>query len=171
MPALFPSTVAPEVFKPGDHVRKFVSDQNVSPYSGVVTHVVPSTYKVWVEWPLGSQQEDPAYLVKVGPLEGLPVTVRDTGYSSYEKSLSEKFRGSIPKRVMSTNKMAIRVAHTFATGVVDKLVDGIVACHDKGLSDLQTYNRVFEKFSDICSDHIIRASIKKIYSSLESEHE
>lgn len=171
MPALFPETVAPEVFKPGDHVRKFVSDQNVSPYSGVVTHVVPSTYKVWVEWPFGNQQEDPSYLIRVSPYQGLPVTVKDTGYDSYEKGVSEKFRGRIPQRVLATNKMAIRVAHTFATGVVDKLIDSIIACHDKGLTDVQTYNRVYKKFSNICSDYIVKASIMKIYSSLESEHE
>ena len=49
MPALYPMTVAPEVFKPGDHVRKFISERSVSPYTGVVTQVVPSTYKVWVD--------------------------------------------------------------------------------------------------------------------------
>lgn len=167
MPALFPMTVAPEVFKPGDHVRKFISERSVSPYTGVVTHVVPTTYKVWVEWPIGHMQEDPEFLVKLGPLQGLPVSIRDTGYSSYEKSLSEKFRGSIPKRVMATNKMAIRVAHTFATKVVDKLVDHIVACHDRGLTDIQAYNRVYTKFSSICSDHIMRTSIKKIYDDLK----
>lgn len=170
MPALFPMTVDPRAFKPGDHVRKFISERSVSPYTGVVTHVVPSTYKVWVEWPIGPMQEDPEFLVKVGPLEGPPVSIRDTGYGSYEKGLSEKFRGSIPKRILATNKMAIRVAYTFATNVIGKLVDDIVVCHKSGLNDLQTYNRIYHKYADVCSDHIMRSSVKKIYSSLENEN-
>lgn len=176
MPALYPSAVAPECFKPGQSVRKFVTEWNVSPYLGVVTHIVPATSKVWVQWPFGAQSEDPEYLIKVNPLvSGMPVSFIDRGYNSYEKTLSEKNYGAIPRRkipsrdcikplmVTAMDKMAIRIAHTFATDTIGKLIDNIEDCLNKKMSDVQTYNEVFKKFGDICSDYIIKSSVKKIY--------
>jgi len=187
MPALFPSMVAPESFRVGDAVRKFINDRNVTPFLGTVTQVVPSTYKVWVQWPTANTQESPEDLIKVNPAFcGMPTAIQDAGYDSYEKSLSERFRGAlpqrtdialkpsiispamsmglIPQRMLAADKMALRVAHTFATTVVDKLVDSIVEAKEENLSDLQTYNRIYPKFSSICSDHIIRSSIQRIYA-------
>ena len=170
MPALYPSMVAPEDFCPGESVRKFITEWNVSPYVGVVTQVVPSTYKVWVQWPMGNTQEDPETLVKVNPaIFGMPTVHRDYGYSSYEKAVSDAARGpALPKRqsrrVLSTEKMAIRIAHTFANDVVGKLVDEIGVCMRSGFSDVQAYNSLFNKYGSICSDHIIRSSIQKIYT-------
>ena len=179
MPALYPSQVAAESFRTGDCVRKFVTEWNVTPFLGVVSHVVPATCKVWVQWPVGNSPEDPETLVKVNPIvSGMPTAVVDRGYSSFEKDLSEKNFGGIPKRIdpsrlrshfvtprvmTATDKMAIRISHTFATGVIGKLVDEISACVSAGLSDVQTYNRAFEKFGNFCSDHIIKSSIEKIY--------
>ena len=166
MPALFPSTSAPEDFRPGDTVRKWVTEWNVTPFVGVVTHVVPSTYKVWVQWPIEHSQESPETLVKVNPaVAGMPSCMKDTGYSSYEKSLSEKFRGAIPKRVLAEDKMIIRIAHTFAENVVGKIVDDVSTCHDDGMTDLQAYDRLYRKYANVCSDYIIRYAIKKLYES------
>lgn len=171
MPALFPMTVPAEAFKPGDTVRKWISERSVTPFVGVVTHIVPSTYKVWVQWPIDHSQEAPETLVKVNPaISGMPVSIKDTGYDSYEKSLSEKFRGRIPKRHLASEKMALRVAHTFATNVVGKLVDDISACHDQGLKDVQAYEHVYRKYADTCSDYIIRSSVEKVYSELENSN-
>lgn len=178
MPALYPSMVAPEDFQVGQAVRKFITESAITPYAGVVTHVTPTTYKVWVQWPDGNTQEDPGSLIKINPaIFGMPSTFMDSGYDSIEKSLSEKVHGVLPKtrkkpgampscgcfRMSSTDKMVIRIAHTFATNVVGKLVDDICVCQKKGMSDLQTYNAIFAKYEDICSDHIIRGSIQKIY--------
>jgi len=176
MPALYPSMVAPECFKPGQSVRKFVTEWNVTPYLGVVTHVVPATSKVWVQWPFGNQSEDPEYLIKVNPLvSGMPTAIIDRGYSSYEKSLSEKAYGAIPRRkipsrdcikplvITARDKMAIRVAHTFATKTIGALVDDIESCLKNGMTDVQTYNKIFNRYGTICSDYIIQSSIKKIY--------
>jgi len=182
MPALYPSQVAAEAFRVGECVRKFVTEWNVTPFVGVVSHVVPATCKVWVQWPMGNSPEDPETLVKVNPIiSGMPTAIIDRGYSSFEKSLSEAKQGGLPKRInparaglvmhavvprvmTATDKMVIRVAHTFATEIIGRLVDEIGKCANSGLSDVQTYNRIFEKFGDICSDHIIRASIEKIYA-------
>ena len=170
MPSLFPMMAAPEDFRPGDPVRKFVTEWNVTPYCGIVTHIVPATNKVWVQWPIEHSQESPECLVKVNPaVFGLPTVLKDKGYDSYEKQLSEKTYGRIPKGASEQDKMAIRIAHTFATDVVGKLVDDIVIGHDQGLSDVQTYYRIFPKYASICSDYIIRSSIKKIYAASKGD--
>jgi hypothetical protein len=188
MPALYPSMVAPESFRVGEAVRKFISDKSVTPFLGTVTQVVPSTYKVWVQWPTAHVQESPEDLIKVNPAVcGMPTALQDMGYDSYEKNVSERSQGMIPGRtdvaikppvvvpmsampmnlisrpMLASEKMALRVAHTFATTVVDKLVEAIVVAKEQGLSDIQTYNRTYDKFSSICSDHIIRSSIQRIY--------
>ena len=170
MPALYPSMVPPEAFKPGDCVRKFVTEWNVTPYVGVVTHIVPTTYKVWVQWPIEQTAESPETLIKVNPqIYGLPTVVKDMGYSSYEKQKSmQNFGiGLMPRQATGQEKMAIRVAHTFATDVVGKLVDDIVACNNQKLSDVQAYNQIFKKYSSICSDYIIKSSIKKVFASVK----
>jgi hypothetical protein len=161
--------VAPEDFKPGDCVRKWVTDQTVTPFVGVVTHLAPAACKVWVQWPIEHTSESPETLIKVNPyVFGLPTVTRDKGYSSYEKELSEKLYGRIPKGASEQDKMAIRVAHTFATDVVGKLVDEIISYRKEGLKDVQTYNRVYAKYSSICSDYIMKSSIKKIYENVEN---
>jgi hypothetical protein len=164
MPSLYPSMVCPESFQPGDCVRKWVTEWNVTPFVGIVTHIAPTACKVWVQWPIEHSSESPETLVKVNPsIYGLPTVMKDKGYSSYEKSLSEKLYGQIPKRATEQDKMAIRIAHTFATEVVGKLVDDIVNHKEQGLNDVQTYNRIFSKYSSICSDYIMKSSIKKIF--------
>lgn len=180
MPALYPSSVAAEDFCVGQSVRKFITESSVTPYLGVVTQVVPSTYKVWVQWPFGnSTPEDPEYLIKVNPaIYGMPTVTTDHGYNSVEKTVSERSHGSIPHHVTPSrdltaprsmmmftaiDKMAIRVAHTFAEDTIGRLIDDISRCKHAGLTDLLTYNRVFDKYGNYCSDHIIRASIKKVY--------
>jgi hypothetical protein len=179
MPALYPSQSAPENFQVGDSVRKWVTEWNVTPFLGVVTQIVPATYKVWVQWPLGNSPEDPETLIKVNPaVSGMPTVCLDSGYDSYEKQQSAKNYGEIPHRITpsrdltkpipvmittAANKMAIRIAHTFATDVIGKLVENICACQKEGLSDLKTYNQVFKKYGNYCSDYIIRSSIEKVY--------
>jgi hypothetical protein len=160
---------SPEDFRPGDPVRKFVTEWNVTPFCGIVTHIVPATNKVWVQWPVEHSQESPETLVRVNPtIFGLPSVLKDKGYDSYEKQLSEKTYGRIPKGASEQDKMALRIAHTFATDVVGKLVDDIVADQEQGLSDVQTYFRIFPKYADICSDYIIQSSIKRIYASKQA---
>ncbi|MCX6224484.1 MAG: hypothetical protein NTV01_06990, partial [Bacteroidia bacterium] len=121
-------------------------------------------------WPIEHSCESPETLIKVNPaIFGLPTVVRDKGYGSYEKDLSEKIYGQIPKEASSQEKMAIRVAHTFATDVVGKLVNDIVQCKKQELSDVQTYNRIYEKYATICSDYIMKSSIKKVYAKLSEK--
>jgi hypothetical protein len=136
---------------------------------GIVTHVVPATYKVWVQWPVEHTAESPETLIKVNPaIFGLPTVIHDMGYSSYEKDLSDKNYG-IPKEASGQEKMAIRIAHTFASEIVGKLVNDIVECQEQKLSDVQAYNRIYKKYATICSDYIMKSSIKKVYANLSGE--
>lgn len=168
MPALFPMMSAPENFQVGECVRKFVSERSVSPFCGIVTHIVPSTYKVWVQWPTEHSQEDPETLIKVNPaVFGMPTVCKDRGYDSYEKQVSEHLHGVVPKSVTAADRMAIRVAHTFATTVVGKLVDDIAQMHKEGCSDVQAYHRTGAKYASICSEYIIRNAVETIYRELK----
>lgn len=170
MPALYPMMSAAETFRPDDCVRKFISEQAVTPYIGVVTHVVPATQKVHVQWPHGNEAEAPETLVPVNPeIAGFPTALTDASYSSYEKTRSEKQYGRshlAPRSLMSRragDMMALRIAHTFSTNVLGKLTDEICACQAEGLNDLQAYDRAFRKFGLICPDHLIKFSTCKIY--------
>ena len=170
MSNLFPMMAGPECFKPGDCVRKFVTMSNVTPFCGIVTQVAPVANKVWVQWPVEHVSESPETLIKVNPIIfGLPTVTKDHGYSSYEKDLSEKLYGKIPKKASGQEKSAIRIAHTFANEVVGRLVNDIVDCRNRNLKDVQAYNRIYAKYSNFCSDYIIRSSVKKVYSELAND--
>ena len=163
MPALYPMMAAPEDFCPGECVRKWVTEWNLTPFVGVVTQIAPVAGKVWVQWPTEVTSESPETLLKVIPaVSGMPI-IKDLGYNSWEKTLSEQNYGHVPKQITATEKMALRIAHTFATDVIGKLVDDICGFKDQGLTDVQTYNRVFAKYGSVCSDHILRLTIGKIY--------
>jgi hypothetical protein len=185
MPALYPSAVAPENFQIGECVRKWVTEWNVTPFTGIVTQVVPATYKVHVQWPIGNATpEDPETLIKVNPaISGMPTVMLDSGYDSAEKAISERDHGKVPHRITpsrdltkpralplmpmmfsATSKMAIRIAHTFAEDTIGKLVGDICSYKKAGLSDITTYNRIFNKYGSYCSDHIIRSSIGMVYN-------
>ena len=168
MPALFPMQVAPEDYRPGDCVKKFSTPLHITPYVGVITHIIPATCKVWVQWPTNHSQEDPETLIKVNPVVmGLPVALTDRGYSSYEKTRSLKRYGPglLPRpRFAAVDKMAIRIAHSFATSVISKLINDISKCKSDSMTDVQAYNRIYAKYGTVCSDHIIKNSIGSIYS-------
>jgi len=169
MPALYPMTSAPEDFCVGDTVRKWVSERSVTPYVGIVTNIHPGIHKLDVQWPRGNMREDPEEIIKVNPIFGIPSVSQDTGYGSYDKSLSEKLHGKIPKRVMPSDKMPIRIAHTFANKIIGNIVDDIVDCYKGNLNEVQAYNQVYRKYSNTCSDFIIRSSIQKVYRDIKGE--
>jgi hypothetical protein len=167
MPALFPMMSAPIDFQPNDCVRKYVSEKAITPFIGVVTHIVPATCKVWVQWPTEHSQESPETLIKVNPdIVGMPTALTDHGYSSYEKTRSEKQFGKsslMPRMASTEEKMAIRIASTYATEVIGRLVDDICSFQDAGLNDVKAYNEAFRKYGSTCPDHIIRMTVSKVY--------
>lgn len=183
MPGLFPNpSAAPENFKIGDQVRWFVNEQAISPYVGRVTEICPGTHKVWVEWPVGgNQQMDPEVLILVPPTEGLSPITEESGYSSYEKQKSKEQYGTLSDKVAKmaqkvlsstakeditsykTIKQAKSVSEKFAAEVVSKVAGDVIQCKQKELTDLQAYNRIYPKYANICSDSFIKKTIHTIY--------
>jgi len=170
-------------FKNGDQVKWFVSEAEISPYVGKVTQVCPATNKVWVEFPIGgNQQKDPTELILVTPFMGKSPVSEDTGYSSYEinkavdaeaGTLRDKVRklaqDMVGRRVEAAyrnnniQKMASEIAYDFAENVVDKLAVDVMACIEKKMSDIQTYQHLYPRYETICSDGFMRMAISKIY--------
>jgi hypothetical protein len=183
MPGIYPNPSAcAENFKVGDQVRWFVSDKDISPYIGVVTQSCPAIQKVWVEFPVGgNQQKDPTELIMVTPFTGQATVSKDTGYSSYSKQLSDEAYGTLGETTMRMAqkmvaektkkaseddrimKMASRIASEFATKVVDRLASDVLACIEKKMTDIQAYQSVYPDYETICSDGFLRTAVSKIY--------
>lgn len=169
-------------FKVGDPVRWMVSQTQISPYVGKITEICPSINKVWVEFPIGgNQQRDPSELILVPPEQGISPVQYSTGYSSYDKEISHRDYGTLsdPKVVKlaqalvsktagtdndaaKVTKMASKVASEFAERTVEKLSRDILACFDRGMNDVSTYQTIYEKYGNRCSDGFIRHAIEKI---------
>jgi hypothetical protein len=184
MPGLYPHpSASAESFKIGDQVRWYVSEREISPYIGKVTQVCPGINKVWVEFPIGgNQQKDPTELVVIPHYVGISPVEEDTGYDDYAKRISEKTYGTLEENTLrmaqkllskqkkkkasennSILKMASKIAGEFATQVVDKLAIDVISCVDANLNDVQAYQKLYPKYGSICSDGFVRTAIQKIY--------
>lgn len=110
--ALYPNTVSPLAMKVGVIVKHLPYGQNTpSEQTGVVTHIVPATGKVYVSWPTyGNTQHDPEELLIVtdghGVQSGLTVY---RGHMNFEKVLSERLYGKVtPKGVEKVASIALQ---------------------------------------------------------------
>jgi hypothetical protein len=183
MPGIFPHSVGAEDYKVGQPVKWYVNEREISPYVGVITEIAPASNKVYVEWPVGgNQQMDPTDLIIVTKEQGESPIKKETGYSSYEKEKSKKNFGEFsPKSVKKlaeklaaatqsldadeyrTRKMASNIARKFASDVVEKLASDVLDCRKEGLSDIEAYQTVYANYEDVCSDQFLRLAIGKIY--------
>lgn len=169
----------------GDQVKWYVNEREISPYVGKVTEICPSVNKVWVEFPVGgNQQKDPAELILVTPFTGRSPVKKDTGYSSVEKEKSNEDYGTLREEARKLahdivqermkrsskneeiKKMASEISYNFAEKVVDKLASDVISCVDKNMTDIQAYQHLYPKYENICSDGFMRTAIDKIYESL-----
>lgn len=185
MPGLYPHpSGSAENYKIGDQVKWFTSEKSISPYVGVVTEICPAINKVWVDFPMGgNQQKDPTELILITPFIGTSPVMEDTGYDSYDKTISKENYGTLQDKVKKMakdmaskeasenriNKMASKVAGNFADTVVTKLASDIVACANKGLTDIQAYQRLYPQYENICSDGLMRSAVSSIYKTIKSE--
>lgn len=181
MPGLFPhSSGSAEDYIVGDQVKWFINERAISPYVGVVTQVCPGINKVWVDFPIGgNQQKDPTELILITPFVGTSPVEEDTGYDSYDKTMSEENYGTLQDKVKKmakdmvsreasenrVSKMASKVAGSFADRVVTKLAADVISCIGDGLSDIQTYHKLYSSYERTCSDSFMRSAISKIYNS------
>ena len=188
MPGLFPNpSAAPEAFKPGDQVKWYVNEREISPYVGKVTEIVPAIHKVWVEWPVGgNRQHSPEELIKVPSFVGIAPIQEESGYSNYDKAKSQEDYGTMSSKTMPSviklakkiaaeeegltveeaaiKKLASDVATKFASNVVDKIAEDVTSCLKKDMTDIQTYQAIYPQYKNACSDTFLRSAIEKIYS-------
>lgn len=182
MPGLYPHpSGSAENYKVGDQVKWFTSEKSISPYVGVVTQVCPGINKVWVDFPIGgNQQKDPTELILITPFVGTSPVEEDSGYSSYDKAISEENYGTLQEKVKKMaksliakdesedlrSKMASRVASSFADTIVNRIAGDVVSCMGKGLTDIQAYQSLYPTYEKTCSDGFLRSAISKIYKEL-----
>jgi len=182
MSGIYPNPSASATnFKPGDQVKWYVGAKE-SPYVGRVTEVCAGINKVWVEFPVGgNQQMDPTDLVMVTPFTGQSFVTENTGYSSYDKSVSQKDYGTMRQNLVkkaqamllkkaeqrdqeqNRSNMASRIAHKYATSVVDVLASDVLECIKSNLTDIETYQKLYPQYESMCSDGFMRNAIEKIY--------
>lgn len=181
MPGLYPNpSGGADSYKVGDQVKWFTSEKSISPYVGVVTEICPGINKVWVDFPLGgNQQKDPTELILITPFVGTTPVDEESGYSSYGKAVSNENYGTLREEVkkMAKNmtareasekrisKMASKVAGSFADGVVSKLAGDVVSCINRGMTDIQAYQNLYPRYENTCSDGFMRSAISKIYNA------
>jgi hypothetical protein len=187
--ALYPKGVIPQDLCVGTPVRWYVSEKSISPYVGRVTHLVPSTNKVWVAWPIGyPTQHEPDELIIVPKEEGIsPINVDFNGYSSYEKSQSERDFGSLQDALSATsvkmassiamqktqesllaerrNKIASKVASQFSGDIVQNIRTAATKMKSQGSNDLKAYNSIYSKYASYVSDEVIKEAILDTYES------
>jgi hypothetical protein len=171
-------------FKVGDSVKWVISETQISPYVGKVSEICPGINKIWVEMPVGgNQQFAPEDIILVPPEQGISPVQHSTGYSSFDKERSHKERGELGDRMKVTklaeeilakkfnidvdtyriSKMASTIAKKFATDVVEKVAADILDCRNNKLTDIQAYQTIYKKYATKCSDGFIRHAIQKIY--------
>lgn len=183
MPGIYPHpSAAAENFHVGDQVRWYVNEKEISPYIGRVTEISGPANKVWVDFPVGgNQQKDPTELILVTPFAGASQVTEENGYGSYEKQISNRNYGTLRDRSVKlaesivkkelgekskktrVQKMASKVARNFAVDVVEKFSKDVLAGLEAGHSDIQTYQRLYPHYERICSDDFMRNAIGIIY--------
>jgi polyhydroxyalkanoate synthesis regulator phasin len=98
-------------FKVGD-VVKSVSQDLAANNVGVVTHILPKSNKVNVQWTWGNKSEAPETLLTVPKDWYPPVVKKDTSYSSWETDKSEQMFGKLPssRRASVADRIVKKVA-------------------------------------------------------------
>lgn len=169
-------------FRVGDQVRWYVNDREISPYVGVITEICPGINKVWVEFPVGgNQQKDPSELILVSQFVTRSPVSEETGYSSYDKEVSKDDYGTLRDRTVKVaqklvdsmlsevsrkdkiSKMASDAVRKFATDVVENLAQDIIACCNDNMTDVQAYTKLYPLYANRCSDTFMRESVRRIY--------
>jgi hypothetical protein len=96
--ALYPDLVNPTALVVGAIVKHLPYGSNESTeMTGVVTHIIPATSKVYVSWPnYCNTQHDASELLVITQGHGVESPlVFNTGYSSWEKRKSERLYGKV----------------------------------------------------------------------------
>lgn len=166
-------------FKVGDQVKWMLSQDDISPYVGRVSDVCPGINKLWVEFPVGgNQQMDPSELILVPPEQGISPVQFSTGYSNYDKAISNRDYGTLsdPKVVKlaqtlisrgqtqeeKVRKMASEVAKKYSSEVVENICDDILDGFKNGYNEVSVYDSLYKKYAGNCPDGFLRHAVSRI---------
>ncbi len=122
--ALYPDLVNPTALVVGAIVKHLPYGSNTSSeMTGVVTHLVPATSKVYVSWPnYCNTQHDASELLVITQGHGVESPlVFNTGYTSWEKRKSERLYGKVtPHGVVKVASVVLDEEHTKVAKMIAK---------------------------------------------------
>lgn len=152
--------ISPLDYRPGDHVKRVY--QFVTDLVGVVTHLLPKSNKVAVQWAHGNELHNPEEIYIVSKTN-FPTTVKlDTSYDSWEFRQSEKTYGlGLPKRPKAHD-----VAHKVASKFSEKIsfiCDEAFICKKASLNDVQAFIKLSSKYKGEVGDETIKYAIHLVY--------
>jgi len=174
MSGLYPNDAArAENFKINAPVMHFVNSKEMSKHVGrVIDHDLKAN-KVWVQFPIGDKMSmDPTELIIATPAMGecvVPPVPVEGVINNKVMRLAEALTAAKTDITMEdyrNNKLASNVAHRFATDKVDKICADISECKKASMSDLETYNALYPKYANTCSDSFIRSTIERVYEDI-----
>lgn len=181
MPALHPSSVAPEDFKVGDTVRYFAgSEGDVSPYLGKVVAIFPELYKVDVAWPVGgTQRMSPEELILVPPTAGVSVSSVDTDPMTDDKRKSAEryglleperiarsfsdFMGMLKKKA-STAVTPEKVTSMFAKKASEQVITEVEKKKAQGLSKKEVMASMYETYGASVPVDALHNAVKQSFA-------
>lgn len=160
--ALFPFTTSPLDFRVGDAVKFIGPGFQNSELVGVVSHLLPKTFKVRVEWPHGNVLHAPEEVFAVNR-RLFPATVTySTAYDSWENRESENMYGRLPKRP-KVGSIGSRIAEHHLEKLAH-LTDYAFNFKKMELSGVATYLKMSSIFGTEFGDALIREAVGQAYS-------
>jgi len=149
---LYPMRVNPFNFSKGDVVKKVITDNIKTPYTGIVIAVIPSTNKVIVQWPNGEGYEDPWDLIKINPILEPPVVNQDKAYPSFQNELSHRYFEKIKPH---------RVLEDFIKEELNPIIVHISNLYNRGYSKAGAFKKTITAFDN---KELVQEGINRIYS-------
>ena len=158
---LFPFRTSPLNYSVGDHVKLVGSGSHREPSAvGIVTHLLPKTYKLNVQWPYGNEQLSPEEVYKVNP-EQFPASVSyDDAYDSVENRRSEENYGEIPSRPKKSSVDRIIFRHLDKVEKIEQHVEGL---KEKRASSLEAYIKTSSNLRAEVGDSLIKEVVDSVY--------
>jgi hypothetical protein len=149
-------------YRPGDHVKRL--NYHTNDEVGVVTHILPKTFKVRVQWAWGSNAEAPEEIYPVSKIF-FPTNVSyNAAYDSWENSKSEREYGiglpNLPKKHhdAAVHKVALRFSDHIA-----EISEKAEALKEASVSDIQAYLKLSSIYKGTVSDELLKDVVTFVY--------
>ena len=159
--ALFPFTTSPLDFRVGDFVKKIGPGFQMHETVGVVSHLLPKSFKVRVQWPYGNEIAAPEEVYAVNR-RLFPATVtHNTAYDSWENRESERLYGALPRRPKQ-GSLGLRIADAYISKLAH-LTDYAFQFKKMEMSGVATYLKMSSVFGKEFGDTVIREAVSAAY--------